>query len=293
MKRFGLILLITVLLIGCTEKKGNAIYGTMTSSEIYISTEVSGRLIKFVKNEGEKLISGELIAVIDTTDIQLQLEEISASIELKKLALKGKETELEVLEQERAKLETDRDRFELLAEAEATAVKNLDDINSRLKVIELRLKQADQVLAVSRQEIFLAEIKRAQVLSRKEKYFIHSVQDGTILEKYYQVGEMVIQGKPVCKIADLETMRAKLYVSETELSYLKLGENAELLIDIRDGQMKKYSGKITSIASEAEFTPKIIQTREERVNLVYEIEVECLNDGGLKIGMPVEMLFEE
>jgi len=293
MKYSVLIILTAALLLGCSTNDRADAYGTFSTSEIYPASEITGKIATFYKGEGDDVIKDELIALIDTTDIQLQILEMQETINLKNMAVGSREAEIAVLNQQKANLEIDKNRFEMLTAAAATAEKNLDDVMAALRVLNLRIEQANQALAISRQEVVLAEVKMSQLLSKKKKHFLRAPIKGTILQKYNAAGEMSVAGKPFCKLADLSVMTAKVYISETQLPRLKLNQEVFLAIDTRDGGTFYITGaKVTHIAEEAEFTPKIIQTKEERVKLVYEVEVSCPNDGEIKVGMPVEMYLE-
>ncbi|MCF7919353.1 MAG: HlyD family efflux transporter periplasmic adaptor subunit [Candidatus Cloacimonetes bacterium] len=288
MKYFVLMLAIMAMLAGCSSHKDAFAYGTFSADATYPASEVNGR-ITYIKGQGEKVAAGDIIALLDTTDVQLQIKEAEETIKLKRLAAGSRDSEIAVLEQEKANLEIDKERFEKLRAAEATAEKNLDDILAALRVMDLRIRQAGEARKISRQEIQLTEVKMEQLKALKAKHFLRAPVSGTILEKYNSAGEMAVAGKPYCKLADLTRMTAKVYVSETQLPLLKLGEMVLLTIDGSDGSLTIQGAEISHIAAEAEFTPKIIQTRDERVKLVYEVQVECPNDGMIKIGMPVEM----
>ncbi len=223
MKKAAVLILILLIMAGCSKNEKTDAYGTMSVSEIYPACEVTGRMISFTKNEGEKVTAGEVIALLDTTDIDLQINEMNTTINLKRMALTSRENEILILTQEKANLEIDKKRFEKLTEAQAAPEKNLDDVMAALRVMELKLKNAANTKQISNGEITIAEEKLEQLKARKEKCILRSPVSGTILEKYIHEGEMALAGKPFCSIADLKKMTAKVYVSETQLPELTIG----------------------------------------------------------------------
>lgn len=295
MKKLTIALVITaiIMLAGCSEKNSAVAYGTFTATEYHPASEVSGKIISFQKGEGDMVDANEIIAIIDTTDIQLQLNEMEATIELKNLMTRNRDNELAILAQEQENLAVDIERFTKLTAVEAAPEKNLDDLNAAAKVLKLKIQSARLAKESSIKETELARIKLAQLEAKKAKFFLKSPIKGTLLNTYFSAGEIVPAGKPYAKIADMEIMTAKVYISETQLPEIKLGQDVVLGIDTPDGGSTYYVSQITNIAQQAEFTPKIIQTKEQRVKLVYEVEVKCHNnDGELKIGMPVTMYLD-
>jgi membrane fusion protein YbhG len=289
----GILLLALILLSGCSESTSASAYGTFTAKEYYPASEVTGKIISFNKSESDSLEANEVIAILDTTEIQLQINEMKATIELKELMTTNRENELAILAQERENLAVDIKRFQQLTEAEAAPEKNLDDLNAAASILQLKEQSARLAKESSIKETELAGIKLEQLEARKAKFFLKSPIKGTLLDKYFSVGEIVPAGKAYAKIADLAIMTAKVYISETQLPEIKLGNDVILGIDFPDGGSLFFPGQVTNIAQQAEFTPKIIQTKEQRVKLVYEVEVECYNnEGELKIGMPVTMFLD-
>jgi len=295
MKKLTSVLMITALVVlaGCSKKNSEVAYGTITATEYHPASEVSGKIISFQKGEGDKVEANEIIAIIDTTDIQLQINEMEATIELKKLMTRNRDNELAILAQEQENMSVDIDRFTKLTAAEAAPEKNLDDLNAAAKVLKLKVQSSRLANQSSIMETELAQIKLAQLEAKKTKFFLKSPIKGTLLNTYFLAGEIVPAGKPYAKIADMEIMTAKVYISETQLPEIALGKEVVIGIDTPDGGYTYFPSHVTNIAPQAEFTPKIIQTKEQRVKLVYEVEVECYNtEGKLKIGMPVTMFLD-
>ncbi|MCK5638509.1 MAG: HlyD family efflux transporter periplasmic adaptor subunit, partial [Flavobacteriaceae bacterium] len=175
--------------------------------------------------------------------------------------------------------------------ANAGTQKQLDDVNGKIDMINNQIISVESQNAPIVNELKSIDIQVKQIEDQIHKSIIINPVNGTILVKYAEPNEVTAFGKPLYKIADLSTMQLRVYVSESQLSSIKIGQDVTVKIDAGE-DMKSYNGAITWIASEAEFTPKIIQTKEERVNLVYAVKINVKNDGSLKIGMPAEMWIE-
>ncbi len=282
------------LLTACTGRKDKSdAYGNFEANETIISSEVSGRIIQLSLEEGQELQKGTLIGIVDTTDFQLKKEQLLAQRNAVSSKSENIASQVEVQEQQKSNLLIEKARIEKLFKDGAATKKQVDDINGSINVVDKQIKSiltqntsvADEILALDKQIDQLNQ-------NIKKCYFICPFT-GTILSKYIQANELVVPGKSLYKIADLSAVFLRAYVGESQLSGIKLGQKAEVLIDNGTGTSKKYEGVITWISSSAEFTPKIIQTKEERVNLVYAIKVKVKNDGALKIGMPGEVNFNK
>jgi HlyD family secretion protein len=197
-------------------------------------------------------------------------------------------SQINVLQAKLKTANTNKTRIENLIKDNAGTQKQLDDIDGEIAVLKNSIRSVEIQNAPVVNELKNIDVQLQQVNDQITKSRIQNPINGTVLSKYVEPGEIVSFGKPLYKIADLSTMELRVYVSETQLAKLKIGEAVTVKIDDQDA-MKTYDGKISWIASEAEFTPKIIQTKEERVALVYAVKVQVKNDGSLKIGMPAEM----
>jgi len=170
----------------------------------------------------------------------------------------------------------------------AATKRQVDEIEGKVKVIEEQIKSVGTQNAPILNDLKSIDVQIAKINDQIAKSKIINPINGTVLTKYAEPGEITAFGKPLYKVADISEMTLRIYVSETQLSKIKVGQNVSVKIDA-EKDMKSYQGNISWIASSAEFTPKIIQTKEERVNLVYAVKVKVKNDGSLKIGMPAEM----
>jgi len=284
----GLSILITSL-VSCSHSNVKADgYGNFEATEITISAENNGKLMQFDVEEGNVLKKGRFIGYIDTIPLDLKREQLQVSKAVISSKSKGVLSQIDVLN---AKLETamlNKTRAENLLKDNAGTQKQLDDINGEIDVLKQQIISIEIQNAPVVNEIKNVDVQIKQLDDQIEKSKIINPIDGTVLEKYAEANEITAFGKPLYKIADLSTMNLRVYVSQTQLPDLKIGQEVTVKIDGTDG-MKSYSGTISWIASEAEFTPKIIQTKEERVALVYAVKIDVKNDGSLKIGMPAEM----
>jgi HlyD family secretion protein len=281
--------LIAISIFACGNSNGKADgYGNFEATEITVSAENNGKLMQFDIHEGDVLKKEVFIGYIDTIPLALKREQLQVSKSVISSKSKGVLSQINVLN---AKLKTamaDKKRAENLLKDNAGTQKQLDDINSEIEVLKQQIRSIEIQNAPVVNELKNVDVQLKQIDDQIEKSKITNPVNGTVLAKYAEPNEITSFGKPLYKIADLSTMTLRIYVSETQLPELKIGQEVTVKIDSNDG-MKSYSGTITWIASEAEFTPKIIQTKEERVALVYAVKIDVKNDGSLKIGMPAEM----
>ncbi len=282
-----------VFLAACSGKNNKSdAYGNFEADEVIISSEVSGKLIRFTLEEGNVIDSGQLIGLVDTTDLQLKKEQLMAQ----KNAISSKSgniaSQIEVQQQQKNNLLIDKARIEKLLKDGAATKKQLDDINGNINLVDKQILSIQTQNSSVVNEILGLDKQIAQIDQNIKKSHLVNPITGTVLDKYMQQNELVTPGKSLYKIADLSTIYLRVYVSESQLSAVKLGGKVEVLIDKGKDEMGKYEGTVTWISSTAEFTPKIIQTKEERVNLVYAVKVKVKNDGAMKIGMPGEVNFK-
>ncbi|HPB26406.1 MAG TPA: efflux RND transporter periplasmic adaptor subunit, partial [Bacteroidales bacterium] len=266
-------------------------YGNFEADETIISSEVSGKIIQLDLEEGQEIKAGTIVGIIDTTDYQLKKEQLTAQ----KNAIASKSgniaSQIEVQQQQKNNLLIDKARIEKLYKDGAATKKQLDDINGSISMVDKQI-QSIQTQNGSVADEILAIVKQIDQISQTiKKCYLSCPVSGTILNKYIEQNELVIPGKSLFKIADLSSVFLRAYISESQLANVKLGQKVEVLIDKGEDNTAKYEGTVTWISSTAEFTPKIIQTKEERVNLVYAVKIKVKNDGALKIGMPGEVNF--
>ena len=263
-------------------------YGNFEATEITISAENNGKLMQFNVKEGDRLEKGAFIGYIDTIPLALKREQLLSSRAVVSSQSKSVLSQISVLNAKLKTAITNKVRAENLIADNAGTQKQLDDINGEIDVIKQQIVSVEIQNAPVINELKSIDVQLRQIDDQILKSKIINPVNGTVLTKYAEPNEITSFGRPLYKIADLSTMKLRAYFSETQLAGLKIGQEVTVKIDDADS-MQSLSGTISWISSEAEFTPKIIQTKEERVALVYAIKVDVPNDGSLKIGMPAEV----
>jgi HlyD family secretion protein len=284
-------LLTTPWLAGCNGNDDRAdAYGTFEAAETLISSEANGRLLRFEVDEGDSLIAGQMVGLVDTVQLALQRDQLQANRRAVQSRTRGVVAQVDVLQEQKRVAEIEQDRLEKLVADQAAPQKQLDDINGQIRVLNQQIQQIRTQNAPILAEIDAIDAQIAQIADQIRRLIIINPIAGTVLVTYAEPHEMTAHGKPLYKIADLSTLTLRAYVSGDQLPHIRLGQSVEVQIDETRTENRSLPGEIVSIASEAEFTPRIIQTKEERVNLVYAIKVRVANpDGALKIGMPGEV----
>ena len=285
---FSLIITISTL-ISCNTSNNKADgYGNFEAIEVTISAENSGKLIQFSVEEGHMLKSNNVVGFIDTIPLNLQKEKFLVSKNIIASKSESVLSQISVLKAQLKTAEISKKRIENLIKEQAGTQKQLDDINGQIDVIKQQIRSIEIQNATVLNELYSIDVQIEQIEDQLQKSIITNPINGTVLTKYAEPNEITSFGKPLYKIADLSTLKLRIYISENQLFNIKIGQEVIVKID-SNKEMKNYTGIISWIASEAEFTPKIIQTKEERVNLVYAVKIDVKNDGSLKIGMPAEM----
>jgi HlyD family secretion protein len=294
MKRYhGSFIVAITLLSACSGNNGKSdAYGTFESTEVTISTESAGKLIFFKAEEGMELKKGDTIALVDTVQLALRRDEIIAQKKSSSTKLDNITAQIKVIEEQKKTSQVDKDRLVKLFKDGAATQQQMDDLNGLLAVYDKQVSSIETQNAQVLNEDAAYTKQIAQINDQIKRSLIINPDDGTVLTKYAEASEVVTLGKPLYKIADLSDIYLRIYVSGSQLPQIKLGQKVKVLVDKNEKENKEYEGIITWISSSSEFTPKIIQTKEERVNLVYAVKVKVKNDGTLKIGMPGEVKFE-
>jgi len=292
MKKTILLFTILSLLSSCRNNSGDAdAYGNFEATEIIVSAETSGRLLESGPAEGERVRKGDLLAIVDTTFIRLQMAEADATMKSIRTRISSVNAQNEILEQQIANTLVNIERIENMLKDEAATRKQHDDLTGQVAVFRKQIiannTQKESVLA----ELGVVQAKKSTLEEQLRRSSVKAPCDGTIIAKYAEKGELTAAGKPLAKIADLSGIILKVYISGSQLGNVKIGQKCRTRIDDGEKGYREYEGTIRNIAEKAEFTPKIIQTKEERVTMVYAIEIAVPNDGSLKSGMPGEALF--
>lgn len=293
----SLFLVIIVCFISCINNNHDAdAYGVFEATEIIVSSENNGKLLSFHVSEGQTYQKGEEIGCIDTFQLHLQIQQLESTIRATLASRPDIPSQLNTLQSKLQTLEKERARITTLVEAKAATTKQLDDVNAEIEITRSQIAATKSTLNTQSSAILEnVEAMRFQLLQLQdamEKCKIKAPITGTVLKKYIEPNELAFQGKPLFKIADITNMFIKVYVTEDMLSTIKLGQKAEIHIDMEDMQSKSYTGTVQWISAKAEFTPKMIQTKNERVNMVYAVKIAFSNDGSAKIGMPGDVIFK-
>ncbi len=319
MKRYFIQLgAIAVLLSACNgnDQEFDA-SGVFEASEVIVSSEANGKIVAFELEEGMSLAAGQTVGMIDCENLSLQKAQVAASVEA--LAAKqnsagpqvqvlkeqhnSQRKQLAVQKEQLAVLLKEQGRLQRLVNAEAVPQKQLDDITGNVDVLKKQIEAAESQLNVTLQQIKSAEqqiaIGNRAVLSERKpleeriaqmdnmigKCQIVNPVAGTVLLKYAEQNEITGQGKALYKVADMRELKLRAYITNSQLASLKVGQEVKVFVDNGEEGYKELPGKVEWISDKAEFTPKTIQTKDERANLVYATKISVRNDGFLKIGM--------
>ncbi len=266
-------------------------WGYFETREIMVSPETAGRIMWMNIGEGDRVDSGSVAALIDTSAIALKLDELDAGRRQVYSRLDELDAQLEVQKEQARVLQREKSRIDSLLKEDAATRKDMDDIKGEISVLERQMDVLRTKRGSVKSELEAMDARRRVLVDRIERSFVKVPSGGVVLTKYAEAGEMAGEGKPLFKTGDLDNMYLRVYVSGRQLAAVETGEKARVFIDCPDNGLREYEGRVTWISEEAEFTPKIIQTREERVNLVYAVKIHVENDGALKVGMPGEAIF--
>ena len=283
---------VLVLLFGSCDRGERAdAYGNFEAVEVTLSSMANGEILTLEVMEGDRLTAGDTLGLVDTVDLFLKKEQLARNLNVLDARLLNINSQISVQEQQRKNLLVEKKRLEKLFADGAATQKQMDDMQGSLDLIDQQI----EATKVQKQSVFAErsslEAQISQIEESISKSWIIAPIGGTVLSKFAEAGEVTAFGKPICKLANLAVMELKVYVSGAQLPYLHIGDQVQVLIDKNEKELRKMAGRVSWISSQAEFTPKTIQTREERVNLVYAAKVLVDNDGSLKIGMPGEINF--
>lgn len=281
----------TLLAVACNNNSDRAdAYGNFEIEETTISAQASGELLLFDIEEGIQLKANQHIGVIDSTSLVIQKGEIMANINMVMVNKTSVAAEQNILKTEMINLKRELKRVKKLLESEAATQKQLDDLEGNIEVLKSKMSAINSKYATIDAQVNALYAKVDLINEQISHCLIINPFQGLVLTKLARTNELVAPGRPLYKIADMSKIYLKAYISEPQLATIKHGQQVIVIIDYLDGK-KEFTGTITWVSAESEFTPKIIQTKEERVNLVYAIKVAVENDGYLKLGMPGEVNF--
>ncbi len=281
---------LTTYLSSCNRNNDKAdAYGTFETDETTISAEASGKLLNFSIDEGEQVKTGQVVGVIDSIQLYLKCKQLNSQIEAIKARIPNINAQSEVQAEQLNVLNIEYNRIKkMFADGSATQ-KQIDDIEGRISLAKKQKDAIDVQKTSTFAEIPALTAQIEQIKDQLRRCKIVNPADGKVLVTYVNQFESVIQGKALYKMANMDFMYLRAYISGNQVYSFQPGSKVKVFIDNEGGQLIESEGTITWVSSEAEFTPKIIQTREERVKLVYPIKVKVKNDGSFRIGMPAEV----
>lgn len=269
--------------------------GTFEATEVTVSAEQTGKLLHFDVEEGGKVVAGTEVGCIDTVQLYLKARQIGAVKMVYQAQKPNKNTQIAALRQQVVKAQEEVNRYAELVKDGAANRKILDDSRSQLLVLQRQLAAQSATLGTSTRslnaQMGTTDVEKLQVVDQLRKCHISSPINGVVLEKYAQQGEFAIVGKPLFKVADVDKLFLRAYITSQQLQKVRLGQRVTVYADYGGKQRKSYPGTVAWISSKSEFTPKTILTDDERADLVYAIKVAVKNDGNIKIGMYGEVNF--
>ena len=292
-----MIALAMAMLVGCSSnEKDYDATGTFEATETTVSAEQSGTLLQFALEEGDNIEAGREVGLIDTTQIWLKMQQTETSKTVYQSQKPDMEKQIAATRQQLAKAKTEQRRYQELVDDGAAPSKMLDDAKNQVQVLQRQLdaqvSTLNTQLSTLNSQLSTVNVQIRQLSDQLQKCHIIAPTTGTVLEKYVERGEYVTPGKPLFKMADVETLYLRAYVTSAQLQHVKVGQQAKVFADYGGGERKEYGGTVSWISSRSEFTPKTILTDDERADLVYAVKIAVKNDGNIKIGMYGEVSFK-
>jgi HlyD family secretion protein len=291
MKTVEFIILFTtaLFLFSCGKKKGDQdASGVFEATEIVVSAQAAGEIKRLDIVEGQTLEANQAVGFIDTIQLHLKKEQLSASMKALDNRTSNVSLQIASIKQQIAKQQTELERFRNLAQSNAATQKQVDDIQASIDLLQKQLAAQTETLQNTNSslsaEITSLQIQVEQVDDLINKSIITSPIAGTVLSKYAERGEVTGQGKALFKMADIEHIYLRAYITADQLTQMKLNQEVSVFADFGKKEMREYKGVVTWISDKAEFTPRTILTKNERSNLVYAVKIAVQNDGYLKIG---------
>jgi HlyD family secretion protein len=286
---------IPLLLISCVACRPEGdradAYGNFESIDVLVSAEVQGKIIRFDPVEGERLSGDQVVAVLDSTQLYLKKKQLLTGIASSRARLATLEAQVEAQKVQLENLRREQVRIDNLFEKGAATSRQRDDIHGQVALLEAQIAASESQKASVRTEWSSVDVQIQQVEDQLHKCQVRNPREGVMLSKYREAGEIAVPGQALYKLANMDELILRAYVTGDQLSQLETGEPVTVQYDSPEG-LAQVRGEVTWISPQAEFTPKIIQTREERTSLVYAIKITVPNDGKLKIGMPGEVFFQ-
>jgi HlyD family secretion protein len=289
-RRLRILAAAACMVAGCRSATKPDAYGTIEATEVVVAAQASGQLMAFAPVEGQRLAAGASAAVVDTSALVLQLAQLDAQRASTGSRVNEVTKQLGVLEAQLTVAQRTYERTKRLFAQQAATAQQLDQAERDFHTLEAQLEATRAQRQTVSRDVVSSDAQVAQIRDQIKKSRVVNPVGGTVLTTYAKAGEFAQVGQPLYKIANLDTMELRAYITEPQLAQVKLGQAVQVSIDSAAGARRALPGNISWISSEAEFTPTPIETRDERANLVYAIKVRLLNPGGvLKIGMPADL----
>ncbi len=289
-------MLAALILASCTEKeKEYDATGTFEATEVTVAAEQNGKLLQLDVDEGDRIAEGRQVALTDTVQLYLKARQIGATKLVYASQRPDMDKQVAATHQQLAKAREEYDRFAALVKDGAANRKSLDDARSQVQVLERQLEGQLSSLHTSTNslnaQMGTTDVQKLQVADQLRKCHVVAPITGTVIEKYMERGEFASIGAPLFKMADLDHVFLRAYITSAQLRSVKIGQQVRVFADYGNNEKKEYAGKVTWISSQSEFTPKTILTDDERADLVYAVKIAIKNDGYVKIGMYGEAKF--
>lgn len=295
MKHIFLVSLILIMASCGGNKNSFDATGAFESTEVLVSAEANGKIMELNITEGNSLQAGQVVGYVDSTQLYLRKMQLLAGLRSVDIRKPDIHKQIAALEQQIAVARSEQQRMENLVKAKAGNQKQVDDLTNNIKILQKQLdaqySTLNKTTGGADAEAESIQYQIMQLDDQLQKSRIANPVTGTVLVKYAEAGEVTAAGKPLYKIADTDLLYLRAYVTGNQLSRLKLSQQVRVFADFGDSERREYPGIITWISDKSEFTPKGIQTKDERANLVYAVKIAVKNDGFLKIGQYGETQF--
>lgn len=289
-KRIIILSASAMMLVACaSDKKDYDATGTFESTEVTVAAEQTGRIMSLDITEGQQMNAGAQVGLIDTVQLQLKALQLGATRETFENQKPDIQKQIAATRQQLATAEREQRRAINLVRDGAANQKQQDDATAAVQVLRRQLEAQISSLGNSTRSLSsqssATDIQRAQIIDQLNKCHITVPIAGTILNKYVEAGDFATIGKPIFKIADMKHLFLRAYITSAQLEKVKTGQHVKVFSDYGDNHRKEYDGVVTWISDRSEFTPKTIQTDDERADLVYAVKIAVVNDGNIKLGM--------
>ena len=288
------VLLPALIGTACSRTAKPDAYGNMEATEVVVGAQAAGQLLSFTPVEGVRLPGGAVVGLVDTSQLALQRAQLTAQRSGTASRVNEVSQQIDVLEVQRVIAERTYERTRRLVAQEAATAQQLDQAERDYRVLVEQIQAARAQRQTAGQDVSSTTARVAQIQDQIRKSFVTNPIAGTVLATYAKAGEFVQPGQPLYKIANLDTMELRAYVTEPQLTHVRIGQTAQVSVDVAQDQRRTLPGTVSWVSSQAEFTPTPVQTRDERTNLVYAVKIRVPNSAGvLKIGMPADVRFTQ